>query len=176
MVLFSGTFDTTNALAGMFLWLIFGFLSHLINCDLQRFLLTNPFWIHFFGIVAFFFLFALVDNNTKSISIIWFKTIVVYLLFILMTKSRWYFAVPIIILLVITQSMKKELEIRKKNNEDIKEFERTQEVTTGIIQIVIICLIFVGTSHYLSIQYKEHGRNFSLFKFFFKPNKCRIEV
>lgn len=176
MVLFSGTFDTTNALAGMFLWLIFGFLSHLINCDLQRFLLTNPYWIHFFGIIAFFFLFALVDNNSTSIGIVWLKTILVYLLFIFMTKSRWYFAVPVLVLLLITQSIKKDVEIKSKSGKDIKELKKFEEKTTGILQIIIIILIFIGTLQYIFIQYTDHGKYFTLWKFFFKPNKCHIEV
>lgn len=173
MINFSGTFDTTNALSGMFLWLIFGFLSHLINCDLQRFLTYNPFWIHFFGIIAFFFLFTLVDNNERSIVIIWIKTVFVYFLFILMTKSRWYFAVPIIILLVITQSLKKELQMRVNNNLDVTEFKKKQEIITNILQIVIIVLIFIGASHYLNIQYKEHKNDFSMVKFLFTVTKCR---
>lgn len=173
MINFSGTFDTTNALSGMFLWLIFGFLSHLINCDLQRFLTSNPLWIHFFGIIAFFFLFTFVDNNTSSISIIWLKTIFVYFLFILMTKSRWYFAVPVILLLVITQSIKKELQIKTSNNQNVTEFKRKQEIITNVLQIVIIVLIFIGASHYLNIQYKEHKKDFSLWKFLFIANKCR---
>jgi hypothetical protein len=180
MVLFSGTFDTTNALAGMFLWLIFGFLSHLINCDLQRFLLTNPYWIHFFGIVAFFFLFALVDNNSTSIGIVWIKTILVYILFIFMTKARWFFAVPILILLLITQSIQKDVEIKSKSNkydkESLQKIKNTQEKITAILQIIIIVLIFLGTFHYIYIQYIDHHKHFSLWKFFFKPNKCRIEV
>ena len=174
MINFSGTFDTTNALAGMFLWLIFGFLSTLINCDLQRFLQSNPYWIHFFGIIAFFFLFTLVDNNTSNIAIIWVKTILVYFLFILMTKSRWYFAIPVLILLVITQSLKKELEIKIRNNENVKKFQNKQIIITNILQIVIFALIFIGTSQYLSKQYTEKGKDFSLFKFFFIVNKCRI--
>jgi hypothetical protein len=175
MAIFSGTFDTTNALAGMFLWLIFGFLSHLINCDLQRFLLTNPYWIHFFGIVAFFFLFALVDTNSTSIGNVWFKTILVYILFIFMTKARWFFAVPVLILLVITQSIKKDIEIKNKNNQDTKKLELAEDKITGILQILIIILIFVGSAHYMFKQYHDHGKNFTLWKFFFKPNKCHIE-
>lgn len=173
MINFSGTFDTTNALSGMFLWLIFGFLSFLINCDLQRFLTSNPFWIHFFGVVAFFFLFTLVDNNTSSIIIIWIKTLFVYFLFILMTKSRWYFAVPIIILLVITQSLKKELQIRIINKQDVTVFKRNQEIITNLLQIVIIVLIFIGSIHYLHIQHREHKNDFSIWKFLFYVTKCR---
>jgi len=90
-----------------------------------------------------------------------------------MTKSRWYFAVPIIILLVITQSLKKELQIKINNNQNVEKFKRTQEIITNILQIIIIVLIFIGASHYLNIQYKEHKNDFSLWKFLFIANKCR---
>lgn len=91
-----------------------------------------------------------------------------------MTKSRWYFAIPVLILLVITQSLKKQLEIKIRNNENVKEFQNKQIIITNILQIVIFALIFIGTSQYLSKQYTEKGKDFSLFKFFFIVNKCRI--
>ena len=34
-------FDTSTALAGMYLWLLFGFFSSLLGCDLQRAVTNN---------------------------------------------------------------------------------------------------------------------------------------
>jgi hypothetical protein len=94
---FAGTFDTTNALSGMFLWIVFSFLASLINCDIQRMMRQNPLLIHMFGFTAFFFLFTLIDaNNKTSLKTVWFKTFFVYLLFVMMTKAKWYFVLPVL--------------------------------------------------------------------------------
>ncbi len=72
-------------------------------------------WIHAFGLTAFFFLFTILDSNNKSIYLVlvWVKTILIYVLFVLMTKSKWYFIVPVIILLLVDQTIKKDLAFKK---------------------------------------------------------------
>lgn len=174
MVDFSGTFDTTNAMSGMFLWVVFGYLSVLLNCDLQRFLRNHPAVVHLFGVVAFFFLFTLLDSNNKtSIGVIWFKTFFVYLLFVLLTKSKWYFAVPVLGLLLLDQTLKKNVLIKEAAGEDVAKNREFQQDATSLINKAIIVLIVLGTLHYMHLQYKEYGSGFSLAKFFFGVSKCK---
>lgn len=172
---FSGTFDTTNALSGMFLWLIFGYLAAMLNCDLQRMLQQHPLWVHLFGLTAFFFLFTILDSNNKSsIGVIWLKTLFIYILFVLMTKSKWYFVVPVLILLLVDQSVKKDLAIKQAKGEDVTQYKQQQEKLTNILNITIITLIIVGTIHYIILQKLEYKTNFSLFQFFFGlSNTCK---
>jgi hypothetical protein len=167
------TFDTTNALSGMFLWIIFGYLATLLNCDLQRFLRTNPLWIHAFGLTAFFFLFTILDANNKSVYQVWLKTLMVYILFVLMTKSKWYFIVPVIILLLVDQTIKKDLAFRKSSQlENLEQYEEIQEIITRFLNICIIVLILIGAIHYAYIQKRDHT-DFTWFKFLFTFGKCR---
>lgn len=174
MIDFSGTFDTTNALSGMFLWLIFGYLAALLNCDLQRFLQNHILVTHLFGLTAFFFLFTLLDSSNKSnIGILWIKTIFIYILFVLMTKSKWYFVVPVLLLLLIDQSIKKQLSISEADGKDVKKFREYQKKFTKVLNVVIIMLIIVGTIHYAILQYSEYRSEFSWAKFFFGMNKCK---
>ena len=168
---FSGTFDTTNALASMFLWLIFSFLSIMINCDLQRFIRSNPLFFHLIGLLAFFFLFTLLDsNNTSSIGIIWIKTIFIYLLFLCLIKSKWYFIIPVLGLLLIDQTIKKDIAF-KKNRDPTQDLSINKKISQ-YINIFIIVLIIIGTIHYMFLQKKQHKDNFSLFKFFFIVKNC----
>lgn len=170
----SGTFDTTNALSAMFLWLIFGFMSAMVNCDLQRFMFNHEYLFHAFGFLAFFFLFTLLDSNNKSsIGIIWLKSIFVYIMFILMTKSKWYFVVPVLALLLIDQSLKKELAFRKASGKDIKGLESFQQRATHVINIAIIVLIILGTIHYAQLQMIEYKDRFDVRKFFLGTTKCK---
>ena len=146
----------------MFLWIIFSFLSALLNCDLQRFLRLNPLILHLFGLIAFFFLFTLLDyKSTASIYVTWFKTFFIYILFILMTKSKWYFVIPVLSLLLIDQCIKKQTAYDKdQGNEDIRK------LISKIINISSITLIIIGTIHYMYLQKVEYQKEFSLFKFF----------
>lgn len=181
-----GTFDSTNALSGMFLWLIFGYLSAMINCDLQRYLLNHPIAIHLFAIIAFFFLFAVIDSNNKhSIGVIWIKTVIIYILFVLMTKSKWYFVIPVLVMLLVDQSLKRDLAFYKARLDEAKESEKEvkgkdyeerevfQQKLSVILNIAILVTILIGTIHYMYLQWIEYGSEFSLYQFFFSLQKCK---
>lgn len=172
------SFDTTFALSGLFLWSIFGFLSTSINCDLQRFIKRSPIFYHLIGLVAFFFLFTLIDTNNKaSVSLTWFKTIYVYVLYVLMTKSKWFFVLPVLGLLLIDQSLKKDVEYRKStktddNKDSIESYANLQTNISSNINKLIIFIIVAGSLHYMYIQKLEYKNNFSLYKFFMGIGNC----
>lgn len=172
------TFDSTNAMSGMFLWLIFGYLAALLNCDLQRMLGKHPLYIHLFGITAFFFLFTIIDSKNKgNIGIIWLKTLFIYLLFVLMTKSKWYFVVPVLVLLLVDQTIKKDVALREANGQDVTKYRNRQEKITKILNIVIIVVIVLGTLHYMILQKIEYKTEFSLYRFFLGVNRnCKEEM
>jgi hypothetical protein len=182
MVDFSGTFDTTNALSGIFLWVIFGYFTAVLNCDLQRMMRSNPIVVHIMGLTAFFFLFTLLDSNNKnSVAVIYAKTIFVYLLFIMMTKSKWYFVVPVLVMLLVDQTFKKHLAMQEatntntSTNTNMEKQRAIQHQVTTVLNVAIIAVIIIGTLHYMYLQYLEYGpRKFSLYTFFFGlSNKCK---
>ena len=170
----SNTFDTTNALSSMYLWIIFAYLSTLLNCDLQRFIKSHPLVMHVVGLTAFFFLFTLLDSkNQTSLGLVWFKTLVIYVLFVLMTKSRWYFVVPVLGLLLLDQSLKRDIGFKEASGKDVSIEKERQLAISHYLNILIIVLIFIGTAHYMFIQYNDHKKNFSLFTFFFGWKNCK---
>lgn len=174
MIDLSGTFDTTNALSGMYMWLIFGYLSQLINCDLQRLMRSHVLVTHLVGITAFFFLFTLMDSNNRDITIgkIWLKTLFIYGLFILMTKSKWYFVVPVLILLLVDQTIKRMVSEDVENEVSTShKRELSRKLNIGIIVIIV-----VGSLHYMYLQWLEYKSNFDLTRFFFSTNKkCKLK-
>lgn len=171
----SATFDTTNALSGMYLWIIFGYVATLLNCDLQRFLKTYPLAMHLAGLIAFFFLFTVIDtNNQSNIQTVWFKTVLTYFLFVLMTKSKWYFVVPVLALLLIDQTLKKDLAFRQADGQDTTAIEKRQDIISSYINVLIIFLTIVGAIHYLILQRTEYGKQFDIFKFFFGWTRCKM--
>lgn len=97
----------------------------------------------------------------------------VYILFVLMTKSKWYFIVPVIILLLVDQTIKKDLAFRKSSQlENLEQYEEIQEIITRFLNICIIVLILIGAIHYAYIQKRDHT-DFTWFKFLFTFGKCR---
>ena len=187
MVDLGATFDATNALASMFLWLLFGYLSVLLNCDLQRLVRNHPLILHLVGILAFFFLFTLIDtsNNTSSVLATWLKTLFLYMLFMLLIKSKWYFVVPILVLLLVDQTLKKDVAYRKQQQQQGKvveayeayeAYEARIRAASTAINVVIILLAVAGTVHYAVLQKRQYKKGFSWFKFFFGFNKCKQEA
>lgn len=171
---FVGTFDTTTALAGMFLWIVFNYLSGMLNCDLQR-LMKNPLVLHMVGLTAFFFLFALLDTNNKtSILIIWLKTVFVYAMFVLMTKSKWYFVLPVLALLLVDQTLKRDMAFKEAAGEEIDDkMKSDRKRISSIINILIIAIIVVGTLHYGILQKRDHKNDFSFTKLIFGVSRCK---
>jgi hypothetical protein len=189
MIDFSNTFDTTNALSGMYLWILFGYLAALLNCDLQRFLKSHPIIIHLVGLLTFFFLFTLIDSaNKTSVINIWIKTIFIYILFVLTTKSKWYFVVPVLVILLIDQTLKKDLSYKKQVAEDkeatgkkltpdeIKKLEEHVNQYSSFINKAIIVIIICGVIHYMYLQYIEYGNKFSFYKFFLGVTRCKDKM
>ena len=171
------SFTATTALANMYLWLLFGFLTLQVNCDLQR-LMQHSVWVrHLVSILAFFFLFTLIDTNNKSNLITtWIKTVVVYILFILTTKSKWFFAIPVLALLLIDQSLKKyvgDLSQQGKGHGEIANQDKINTILriTKVINIIVFVIIIVGAVDYAIRQKREYKGQFSMVKFFLGTTK-----
>jgi len=162
-----GTFDTKTALSGLYLWLLFGFLSTMVSCDLQRWMRDSLPFRHLVGIIAFFFLFTILDSGNKApVIALWVKTLFIYGLFLMMVKSKWYFSIPVLIVLVIDQSVKMHSEYLDKHL-GAKEEVKNMEFVRQILNYVIIGLVVVGFGHYMLRQMAEFGDDFHMGTFLF---------
>lgn len=168
------TLDTTNALAGVVLWLVFGFMSTMINCDIQRLVKHNVIFTHASLIVIIFFLFTIIDTTEHtSMNMLLVKTILVYIAFIMLTKSKWYFVIPVVLLITLDQYVKKDLEIRTKQGQDVTAYMPWQQWLNKYVNISAFIIVTVGMIHYATLQMAQHGTNFSWFKFVFVFGTCR---
>jgi len=179
--------EIRTAIAGLYLWLLFGFLSSIVSCDIKRLMTHNVFFRHVVGVISFFLLFTVIEpDNEMDVVSIWIKTFYIYLIFLLMTKSKWYFSIPVLLLLLVDQSLKfqisfeKQKEVKEKgeNGENVKEIENVEKVENGEngstivryenirnkLNVSIIALIVVGFLHYTYRQYNVFGPKFSLVK------------
>jgi len=169
------TFDTQSSMAALYLWLVFGYLGVMLNCDIQRFIRENAVIRHVMGIIAFYFLFTVIDSsNTSPVWIVFLKTVGVYVLFVLATKSRWQFAVTTLVLLFADQIIKNHMEyLKKKNNpQDSASLETFQKVRT-VLLACIVAVVLSGTVEYFIKQRRDHGQDFNTATFFLGKNRCR---
>jgi hypothetical protein len=163
-------FDARTAIAGLYLWLLFGFLSSIVSCDIKKLINENVYFRHFVGLISFFLLFTITDKdneNDLNISRIWMNTFFVYLIFLMMTKSKWYFSIPVLLLIVIDQSYKFQIEfIQKEKKKSSKQIEKvnTFENIRKYTYASIIILIIVGFLQYALRQYSHFGSRFSFTK------------
>ena len=173
-------FDTGTAITGLYIGLLFGLLSTLLSCDMKRLINNNMYFRHLIGLISFFLLFTITDKDNKNeldIKTIWINTILVYGLFIMMTKSKWYFSIPVLILIVIDQSYKFQVGFihdKKKDNKQNNEKIQLYEKSRIFIDVIILIIIFTGFIHYTIRQYKQFGSKFSFGKLLFYSS-CKNE-
>jgi len=169
-------FDETSNLATLFVWLIFGYLSLMLNCDLQRFLKESDIIRHIMGYLAFYLLFTSLDsNNTQSVSKTLLKTFIVYTLFILATKANWPYLLVNIILLLTDQMIKNHIIYLEKKCVDDNNC-KIPKIYYKIRQIlfwVILIIIFIGFIHYTYNKINEFGDNFSIYDLIITHGNCK---
>lgn len=154
-------FDISTAISGLYLWLLFGYLSSMVSCDLQKMMQNNMIMRHSIGIIAFFFLFTVVDKDNKSpIISLWGKTIYVYLLFLLLVKSKWYFSLPVLLCLVIDQTLKSHIDYLTNIDTNDKNIEKYKNYRNKLFTVMLL-LIVGGFVHYTFRQYNEFGKDFN---------------
>jgi hypothetical protein len=162
-------------IASIYFWLLFGGISDTISCDLKK-LFLNPYFRHFTAIISIFLLFVIIDKNKEGAFEIWKNTLILYILYVLFTKSKFYFSIPIIILVLIDQTFNSEtlnLKEKYKNiNEDKNVYETIDKYNNyrNYIHYIIIFLIITGFIHYYFRQKNKFKNKFSLFKFIFDIN------
>jgi len=164
-------FETTTAITAIYLWIIFNFLGTMLNCDLQR-AMKNPVLHHIMGLIVFFFLFTIADQeNNTHVAVIFIKTMFVYVLFVLATKSKWYFVVMSLLLLFVDQVLKKQVAYLEANKKpyDANAYARVRKALT----FAVIAFIVIGCIHYFVKQKMDHGSKFRFITFLTGTGKCK---
>ena len=136
-----------------------GKVSELINCSVRN-LIERHLWLrHVVFIISIFLIRSLVifekQYPDSSLSRIWVFTFSVYFLFILATKSKWYFVVPAIALLFLSENL--------KIYDDLDEYAMLR---SGMFYAAM-GLVLVGFFHYFAFQKQKRGKTFRLYNFWF---------
>lgn len=162
--------DFKNALMLFYIIIISGFFSNFLSCDLIRIFSDNIVIKHILAIISVFYLLTTIDtSSTKSFSQIIKDTLLIYSLYIISTKSKAYFVIPMLIILTIDQLSKIYIDTNKNISEQTKN--KIENIRSKL-SIIIIMLIFVGFIHYFIRAKREFGDNFNIVKFVLGTNKC----
>lgn len=94
-----------------------------------------------------------------------------------MTKSKWFFVIPVLGLLLVDQSIKKDIVYMKTTETDankkaIEDYVNLQTNVSSTINNSIIFIIIAGVLHYMYVQKQEYKNKFSLYKFFLGIGNC----
>ena len=161
----------------MYFSILFGFLGSYINCDLQRMLQDNPYVVHLLGFMCMVYIYITQDFQMSTLNII-ARAMGMYILYVFATKSKWYFAVLIIILLLIYGIVRREFLMSQQlhtndGKPSIEELSKDKQRILFIIRLLMLFSILFGMIHYIVLQKKEYAQKFSWTKFFLGTGSCK---
>jgi hypothetical protein len=160
------------------------YLKELMPCKLDYILKNNIYVKHFFCFLTLLFFIVITtepfkDKNFKEIII---KSILLYILFILLIKNdyRIFFSVMILLGLIYIISIKKyELIDLLKKDIDIKtkkEYENQINIlvsVNNILFVIVITLIIIGFLFYMKKKKNQYKEKFHFLTFFFGKINCK---
>lgn len=181
--------QSINIIDGVFLlFLALGgnFIAETLGCRTQDILTNNIYAKHFLTFFVIFFTinFSSEDNNPEHPINKLFKTIVVYIFFILFTKMGWNATVFTVFLLLSVYVLNLFKDYYKKvfNNEKNKtkkhetnfiDLHTNINKIQGFLLLLISITVIVGFTFYYKEKFKEYNKKFNIFKFIFGVTKCR---
>ena len=150
------------------------FLAEIFPCRLQHLLRSNMLVKHIFGLFTMIFFVVLSSGiKEKNILNIVKSSFLLYILFILISKSQIYTFYFILLFLGITYIINiiKQEEKEIIQEELIKEDFDNYDHITYILYILIIITTIIGVILYMGEKKIEYRNNFNYFTFFLgKPN------
>jgi hypothetical protein len=163
---------TSSRAVGLFGLLYFivaaNFVGDLFSCDLRRLLANSLVTKHVVLLLGALF-WVTESNSNDKFGVLLIEAFVIYMLFVLSTKSKSYFLLPILGLAVVDQLLRlyikstPDLSDKTKRNLDI-----TRMTVQGLCTVTIVGS-FVG---YLIKQVRDKGTDFNFSTFMLGTIKC----
>ena len=170
-----------NASISVFVLLLIisgNFLGELMPCRVREELSSNMILKHFFGYLTLVFFAIVTVFKTSSMNIL-LLSLLVYLYFIVLSKTNWRFWIVVVFLLGISYiihvwglTYKKE---QSKEGEVKIEDSIINMLPTIQLSFVWLAsfLTVIGSIVYMGNKKKEYGKDFSYMYFFLGKPECR---
>ena len=149
--------------------MIFSFVSELNSCDIQRFISQNMYVKHTVAVIGFFFMIVLLDDSITVLQA-WGITLFVYSVYYLSTRSKLFFTITVVLLLVVHENL--HISYKRSPQEETHKREMLM-YGMNAIKILIGITIILGISHYFIRQKRSFGKDFSPLLFFLGTRKCQ---
>lgn len=158
------------------------FLAEIFPCRLQDALRNNMYLKHLFGLftMIFFVVFSSSGTNDKNIFTIVGSSLLLYILFILITKCQIYMFFIILLFLGITYIIsiikQQEIENSKKGSDEepsTKEKDNIYDTILFVLYIVILGFTFIGVIMYMGEKKIEYKKHFNYITFFIGKSICK---
>lgn len=169
-------------LTGVYLWLLFGYMSLYLNCDLQRMLRDNPPILHMFGFVTVFILFTNQAQEKTRLhpAMLFLRALTVYVVWILASKTKWYIIFTVLCILILYQMALLILDYiyhpSVSTPDDTSKKEGIKRKLALGVLITISGTIVIGVIDYMRLQRIEYREEFSLWKFFIERGICKDQA
>ena len=182
---------------GVFLMVLLvsaNFLAETFPCKIQGLLKSSMVMKHFFGLLTMtFFVILTLPNAPNEFHVIFKQSLVMYILFVLLTKTHaLIFILTICILggIYIIDIFKNELKtnqtiiLNSTNNEKTKQTyiasskikEKEYDTIKAVLYIVTFVFILLGVLTYMGEKKLEYRKNFSYYYFFFGKTACKGDI
>lgn len=157
--------NITLIVASIYLWILFGMFGDFIGCSMKKKIKENIFVKHVLFIFSIFLLFTVISDTTDPVYKIYLQTILLYGIYLLLSKIPFAYSIIVIFLLFIDQSINAHISNITNNNNDVNI-----DIYNNIRKIILYIfysVIAVGFITYTAKQYIEFGSEFSFYKLFF---------
>ena len=155
------------------------FLAEIFPCRFQELLSSNNYIKHLFGYLTLVFFVSLnINNLNTNIVDLFKKSLMLYIGFMILTKTNKNVFLVILILLGLLYiiHLKKTLELSNKedhNNKEHKKYIDTLDNYINIIKTSIVGLLGIGFLLYLGEKKYEYGKNFNYLTFLVGKPNCK---
>jgi hypothetical protein len=151
------------------------FLVQIFPCKIQKSLSNNMYFKHIFSFLTLIFFVVLsAPIGDANFNLIIYKSFILYVLFIVITKTNHIFFTIIIILLgVLYLIILKLNDLNENNRKDKVKLENNLNNLYNYISYLIIILIIIGFLMYMGEKKYEYKENFEYTKFIFGIPYCR---
>jgi len=167
------------ALLLLYVVMVAGYLESLFSCDLQRLFTESILAKHILAIISVFFLITLTnEKEIQSLPEMFRTTGLIYGLYILSTKAKAHFVIPMLITLFLDQVLRVQIGIIDKRETEKQAREGDLAMRATLIKIrgamtwIIVALIVGGVLHYYIRARLEFGAAFDTTTFLLGTKQC----
>jgi hypothetical protein len=155
----------------LFLTISGNFLAQLFPCQVQELFTTSIYHKHILAFFTLFFAIVLATDAANDLTLLFRKTVLLYLLFILITKMEKNFF--LFFLLILAAKYLLENKIKDLAEDTPPKIKDNYNKINKLLQYSLIIIGITGFVIYLGEKKYEYGKQFDFITFIFGKTICK---